>query len=124
KVVIGQQPTSATAGVPIAPAVTVKVEDKFNNVVTTDGSTVILTLSSGTFEGGSTTATATASSGVATFSSLKIDTAGTYSLSATDGTLTASGASNSFTISAAAASKVGFGQQPTSTTAAVAISPA
>src|SRR5262249_7256960 len=113
-----------TAGVAISPAVTVKVEDQFGNVVTSNSSTVTLTLSSGTFEGGSTTATATASSGVATFSNLKIDTAGSYTLSGTDGALTGSGASNSFTISPAAASKVVFGQQPTNATAGVAISPA
>ena len=82
----------------ISPAVTVLVEDAFGNVVTTDSSTATLTLSSGTFQGGSITATAKAVSGVATFSSLTIDAAGTYTLSAADGTLTASEASNSFTI--------------------------
>ena len=96
KLVFGQQPTSTAAGTSISPAVTVQVEDQFSNVVTTDTSTVTLTLSSGTFEGGSTTATAAASGGVATFSGLKIDAAGSYTLAATDGTLTASGASNSF----------------------------
>src|SRR5439155_83711 len=82
KVVFGQQPTNATAGVAISPAVTVKVEDQFNNVVTTDSSTVTLTLSTGTFEGGSNTATAAVSSGLATFSTLKIDVAGSYTVSA------------------------------------------
>src|SRR5271157_4458049 len=123
QVVFGQQPTDAVAGVAISPAVTVEVEDKYDNVVTTDTSTVTLTLSSGTFEGGSTTLTAVASSGIATFSGLKIDLAGTYTLSATDGTLAASGASNSFTISPAAPNKVVFGQQPTDATASAAISP-
>ena len=77
---------------------TVKVEDAFNNVVTTDSSAVTLTLSSGTFEGGSSMATAAAASGVATFSGLKITVPGSYTLSATDGTLTSPGASNSFTM--------------------------
>src|SRR5207245_963940 len=123
KVVFVQQPTNAIAGVAISPAVTAKVEDQFNNVVTSDSSTVTLTLSTGTFEGGSTTATAAAASGVATFSTLKIDVAGSYTVSATDGSLTAA-TSSSFTISAAAASQLVFGQQPTSANAGVVISPA
>ncbi len=64
---------------------TVTVEDAFDNVVSGDGSTVTLTLSGGAFEGGSSTVAATASSGVATFSNLKIDMPGSYTLSATDG---------------------------------------
>ena len=67
-------------------------------MVTSDSSTVTLTLSSGTFASGSSTATATASNGVATFSGLVIDTAGSYTLTATDGSLT-NATSNSFTIS-------------------------
>jgi adhesin/invasin len=123
KLIFGQQPTNAVAGVAISPVATVKVEDAFGNVVTTNSSTVTLTLSSGTFSNGSTTATATASSGTATFSSLVINTSGTYTLAATDGSLT-SATSSSFTISAAAARKLAFGQQPTNTTAGVTISPA
>ena len=103
KLVFSQQPSNATAGAAISPAVTVKVEDAYGNVVTSDSSTVTVTLSSGTFASGSSTATATASSGVATFSGLTIDTAGTYTLTATDGTLTGA-TSGSFTISPAAAS--------------------
>src|SRR5262249_38573581 len=52
KLIFGQQPTNATAGVAISPAVTVMVEDAFGNVVTSDSSTVTLTLSSGTFASG------------------------------------------------------------------------
>ena len=98
KLVFGQQPTNARAGVAISPAVTVKVEDAYGNVVTSNSSTVTLKLSSGTFASGSSTATATVSSGVATFSGLVIDTAGSYTLKATEGSLT-SATSNSFTIS-------------------------
>ena len=124
QVLFGQQPSNTAAGVAINPAVAVGVEDKFGNVVTSDSSIVTLTLSSGSFDGGSSTATATAVNGVATFPSLKIDTPGNYTISATDGALTPSGASNSFTISPAAASKVVFGQQPTNSTAGVAVDPA
>ena len=122
-VFFGQGPTNATAGMSINPAVTVNVEDAFDNIITTDDSTVTLTLSTGVFEGGLNTATATAVNGVATFPNLKIDVAGNYTLTATDGTLSASGASNGFTIGAAAASKILAGQQPTNAAAGVAVSP-
>ena len=105
KLVFGQQPTNATAGVAISPAVTVKVEDASGNVVTSDSSTVTLTLNSGTFASGSSTATATASNGVATFSGLVIDTAGSHTLAASDGSLT-NATSNSLAISPAAASQL------------------
>ncbi|MFI5460432.1 MAG: hypothetical protein ACHRXM_33870 [Isosphaerales bacterium] len=118
KVVFGQQPASTAAGAAITPAVTVAVEDAFNNVVSGDGSTVTLTLSSGTFEGGSSTAVAAASSGLATFGNLKIDVPGSYTLAATDGTLTPTGACNSFTISPATASKLVIHTSPSATATA------
>ena len=124
KVVLTTQPSSTTAGVAISPAVTVDVEDQYNNVVITDGSTVTLTLSSGTFAGGSNTAATQASAGVATFNNLVIDKTGSYTVAGTDGTLTATGNSSSFSIKPAAAGKLVFGQQPTNATAGVAISPA
>src|SRR5439155_6649610 len=49
KLAFDQQPTDATAGVAIAPAVTVSVEDQFGNVVTSDSSRVTLTLNAGAF---------------------------------------------------------------------------
>ena len=62
--------------------------------------------------------------GVATFSNLSIDKAGSgYVLTASDGTLS-SAASNSFNIHFGAAAKLAFGQQPTSATAGANISPA
>ena len=123
KVAFVKQPANTSAGVAISPAVTAQVEDQFNNVVVTDSSTVTLALSSGTFEGGSVNATAQATSGLATFSGLKIDTAGTYTLSATDGSLISSGASTSFTVSAGVASQVVFGQHPSDAIAGAAMSP-
>ncbi len=104
KLVFGQKPSDATAGAAISPAVTVIVEDQFDNVVIGNGSTVTLTLSAGTFEGGSSAATSAAVNGVATFGSLTIDAAGKYTVSATDGALAGTGASNKFTISPAATS--------------------
>ena len=121
KVVFDQQPTNTAAGDVMSPAVTVEVEDTFNNAVITDGSTITLTLSSGTFDGGASTATATASSGVATFKGIKIDLPGSYTLTATDLTLTPSSASNAFTIDPPPTHVV-FGQQPISAVAGTAMS--
>ena len=113
-----QQPTDAIAGADISPAVTVDVQDQFGNTVTSDTSTVTLTLAGGTFAGGSRTAMATASGGVATFANLVIDAAGTYTLSASDGTLVSTPSSGTFTTSPAAAHQLAFFQQPTGATAA------
>jgi hypothetical protein len=118
-----QQPSTATAGVTIAPAVTVAVEDASGNTVGTDTSTVTLTLSSGTFASGSSTASASAVAGVATFSDLVINAAGTYTLAASDGTLTGT-TSGSFTINPGASAKLAFLQPPTSASAGATITPA
>src|SRR5262249_12403503 len=80
-----QGPTSTAAGATITPAVTVAVEDANGNVETSDNATqVSLAIganpASGTLSGG---AAVTVSSGVATFSGLSIDKAGTgYTLTA------------------------------------------
>jgi hypothetical protein len=97
--VFTQQPGNGETGKPLTPAVTVAVRDQFGNTVTGNSSTVTLTLSSGTFVGGATTATAAAVNGVATFANLAVAAPGTYTLAATDGTLTGA-TSNAFTISA------------------------
>jgi hypothetical protein len=116
-----QQPGPGETGVALTPAVTVAVKDQFGNTFTGDStSTVTLTLSSGTFAGGGNTATATVSSGVATFSNLVIAAAGTYTLTATDGGLTAA-TSNSFTVQTPA--KLAFTQQPPNGVIGQALSP-
>ncbi len=101
-----QQPTNATAGTMISPAITVDVEDPFGNIVGSDSSDVTLSVASGS---GSLlgTLTVTAVNGVATFNNLSIDIAGPYTLLAADGTL-ASSISNSFAISPATATKLAF----------------
>jgi hypothetical protein len=80
-----QQPTDTTTGNAIAPAVTVSVKDQFGNLVTTPGLMVTLTLSTGVFSNSTPTASATASGGNATFSGLRINNAGSYTLSADTG---------------------------------------
>ena len=83
-----QTPSTGTAGTALSPSIKVAVEDSSGNVVTSDTSTVTITIASGpgSFAAGSTTSVA-AVNGVATFSNLILDTAGTYTLKATDGTL-------------------------------------
>ena len=82
-----QIPACGNAGYSLSPGAIVAVQDRYGNTVTTDSSTVTLTLSSGTFDSGATT-TATAVNGIATFNSLIIDSTGNYTLTASDGTLT------------------------------------
>jgi Beta-propeller repeat len=126
QLVFGVQPSNTTAGTAITPAVAVKIEDQFGNVVTTDTTdqvTLGIAMGPGTFSGSSTT-TVTASAGVATFSNLQLNTAGSYTLSETaSGGLTGP-ASNSFTVTPATANQLAFGQQPTTTTAGAPLSPA
>jgi hypothetical protein len=83
------QPSSTTAGAAITPAVTVRVLDANNNLVTTDSSTKV-TLAIGTNPGGGTLTgggETTVSGGTATFGSLSINKTGTgYTLTASDTT--------------------------------------
>jgi uncharacterized repeat protein (TIGR03803 family) len=89
-----QQPSAAAVGGVIAPPITVAVEDQNGNTVTSDTSTVTIALTTpnGATLGG--TLTAQAVNGVATFSNLTVDTAGGYTLTATDSSLTAATSSN------------------------------
>ncbi len=123
KLAFQQTPTTGTAGQALSPSITASVEDAFGNVVTTNTSTVTIAVASGpgALASGSTT-TAKAASGVATFSNLILDTAGTYTFKVTDGSLT-SATSGNIAVSAAAASKVVLEQTPTSGTAGQALSP-
>jgi hypothetical protein len=107
KVAFVQQPSNATSGAAITPAVTVAVEDANGNIINGDTSTVTLTLSSGTFAGGGNTATASAVNGVATFGSLVINNAGTYTLAASDSSLTGA-TSSTFTISTGTSISIDF----------------
>ena len=88
KVVFQQVPTTGTAGNALQ-SVTAAVEDQFGNIVTTDNSTVTLSVASGpgSFTSGSTISV-TAVNGIATFSNLVLNTAGSYTLTASDGSLT------------------------------------
>jgi hypothetical protein len=121
----GQQPSNAVAGQAINPAITVRIVDAFGNFVVTATNPVTLTI--GSNPGGSTlsgTTTVAAVNGVATFSDLSLNRSGTgYTLVAGSNGLT-SATSNTFDVTAAAASMLQYGQQPSDAVAGQAISPA
>jgi hypothetical protein len=124
KVAFSAQPTNTVAGQSITPAVAAQIQDQFGNL-TNSTANVTVTIgtnpASGTLSGA---ASAAAVAGVATFSNLSIDKAGTgYTLAAASTGLT-SAASNAFNITAAAASKLAFSVQPSTTGAGASITPA
>jgi hypothetical protein len=91
-------PASVTAGAVPSPAVTVDVENSAGAVFATDGSNVTVAIASG--PAGATlggTTTVAAANGVATFSNLTFSEAGTYTLTASDGSL-APATSSSITV--------------------------
>ena len=91
QVVFGQQPTDAAVNAAFSPAVTVKIEDAFNNVETGDNTDQV-SMAIGTNPGGGTlsgTNPATVNAGIATFSNLSINQVGMgYTLVASSGSLT------------------------------------
>ena len=107
-IVFGQQPTNTAVGVAINPAVTVRMLDAYNNLVTTDNTDkVTITLASnssgGTLSG---TATATVINGTATFGNLSINAAGSgYVLDAVSGSLV-SAASAGFNVNSVSSSVI------------------
>jgi len=118
------QPSAASAGATISPAVTVAVQDAYGNPVTSSTASVALALASN--PGGATllgTVTRNAVAGVATFNDLSIRKSGTCSLGATSGTLAAA-TSASFSVSAGTAVALGFTVQPASIVAGATLSPA
>jgi len=121
------QPSSATAGVHIAPAVEVTVTDAFTNLV--PGASV--TLSIGVNAGGGTlsgtTTRPTNATGVASFADLSIDKTGTgYKLHATVPSIPSpvTADSTAFDITAAAPATAVFSVQPAITTTGLHITPA
>src|SRR2546426_5515619 len=117
------QPSSATAGAGIAPAVA--IQDASGNTATNASSAVTVAL--GANPGGGTLSGATTVNpvnGVATFAGLSINKAGSgYTLVASSVPLT-SASSAAFTIAPAAAAKLAFTGQPNDGTAAMALAPA
>ncbi len=118
QLILNPQPGASTAGSAVTGTPTVEVLDSSGNGVS--GVTVTVAIASGPTGGaltsGSTTSVQTNSSGLAVFSNLVLDTAGTYTLTFASSGL-ASVTSNSFAVSAAAPSTVTISTQPTASTA-------
>ena len=104
KLAFVQGPSNTSAGSVITPAVKVAVEDASGNIETSDNITQV-SLAIGTNPGGGTLSggsAVTVASGVATFSGLSIDTAGTgYTLTASSTPTYTSATSATFDITAA-----------------------
>jgi sugar lactone lactonase YvrE len=126
KLVFTAQPSSSKAGAFIAPVVQVSIEDSHNHVVTSNNSKVTVAIGANPGNGAlGGTLTVAAVKGVANFRNLWINKSGTgYTLGATDSTLGAGMAtSRSFNVIPAAARKLVFTTQPSSTRTGTAISP-
>ncbi len=115
QLVLSSQPAGATAGAPFTTQPVVTVRDAFGNTVTGNSSSVTATINtgSGSLQG---TVTVAAVNGIASFSNLRIDTAGAKTLQLTDGALTSVN-SGSFTVSPGAASVLALTTQPAGATA-------
>jgi hypothetical protein len=123
RLTFGQQPTTTTVDAAIDPPVTVRIEDDGGNLVS---STATVTLSLGTNPSGAAlggTVSRAAVNGIATFDDLSLNQVGEgYRLAASSGTL-AGATSNAFDVTVAAAARLTFGQQPTTTTVDATIDP-
>ena len=126
---VATQPSAtATAGSTFAQQPAVAVRDQFGNTLNAangnaDNTTVVTAArnaGTGTLQG---TLTATSSNGTATFLNLSHNVATSISIDFT-GTGLTSATSNTIVVSPSTATKLVFGQQPSTTTAGVAISPA
>ncbi len=105
------QPQNVSAGGSLG-AVTTQLLDPYGNVVTTAGTPVTMTISSGTLKGNTTAVTS--SLGRATFNTLSATTVGTYTLIASGAGL--NGTSRSFVVLAGAPSALTFLVRPAGAT--------
>jgi hypothetical protein len=117
------EPSNAAAGAAISPAVQVAVKDQYDNMVTSSTETVTVAIQNnpggGTLSG---TLSKNAAGGVAAFSDLSIDKAGSgYTLSAS-GALTGA-ASAAFDIAPGAPHHLLFAVQPSNAVAGAAVAP-
>jgi uncharacterized repeat protein (TIGR03803 family) len=117
KLAFTAQPADTVAGQTMSP-ISVAVEDAYGNRVATDNSRVVVQNFPMVLNG---TISAVVSGGIATFDQLFVTLAGTYTITASDGSLV-SAVSDDFTVTPAAASQLLFVQQPQDTTAGQTIS--
>jgi len=126
KLAFSVQPGNTVAGSAISPGVAVTVQDQVGNTVANSSASITISIannpSGGTLSG--STLTKNAVNGVATFSDLSINRAGTgYTLRVVSGVLT-NATSTPFDISAAAASQLSFNVQPSNANINTSIAPA
>ncbi len=117
KLAFTMQPSNVAAGAPITPAAQVSVEDTQGNVVTTATNAVAIAI--GTSPPGGTlagTTTVDAVNGVATFSNLSINKAGTGYMLAASATGLTGATSNAFNVTAGTAANVAATAGTTQTT--------
>ena len=124
RIVFRRQPANSTAGEVIAPAVQAEIRDAFGTLVPTATNTVVAGIARNPAGGTLSGATAVdAVNGVATFSDLSINKAGTgYRLSVSSDGLRGA-VSATFDVSVGAPDHLGFLVQPASVSAGVAITP-
>ena len=121
KLVVTQQPSSATAGAIFTTQPVVKEEDQFGNVITTDSTCTVTVArgSVGTAALQGSNLTVTLADGVATFGGLSYDKAETMNLGfTTNASGVAAASSNNIVVSPAAASQLVINQQPSPTATA------
>ncbi len=116
-----QAPTGATSVTPFATQPQVALEDRGHNIVTTAPAIVSLTITQpsnpvGAVLACTTNAVATVA-GVATFAECNIDLAGTFTLHAVGGVMTATSAA--FSVTTGPATQLAFIQQPSASTGGV-----
>lgn len=122
------QPSNATAGAAISPAIQVTIRDSAGATVTSAADSITLrvdpsTNPSGSRISGGQTLKAKAVAGVVVFSTVNLDKSGTgYRLSATAGALSAA-TSTAFNVTPGVATRLKFVQQPTHTVADDSITP-
>ena len=92
-----RQPSNATVSEPIAPSIQIQLNDQFGNKVKTSGTSISISLASGTGTISGTLTQTTNSSGIADFSDLEIDQTGSKKIQATGSGL-ASVTSNTFEV--------------------------
>lgn len=124
-VVFVTQPSNATAGVGINPAVSVRVVDSRGNTVTDSNANVTMALAGGASGAAlSGTSTVVAVNGVATFANLSVDKVGQgYTLVASSDALTGA-TSNPFNVLVGAPKGLVFNVQPSNAVAGAAMTPA
>ena len=111
------QPSGSTGGVAFTTQPIVTLRDTFGNLVTTPASVTLSVTTNPAVGFSCTNATVSSnSSGLASFAGCKINTAGSYTLTATAGAITAP--SNSITIAVGPVATLAFSAQPSAITVA------